>query len=592
MGAAEALSALLQVAGEGNPGEGSSGEGNPGGGNSGGGTSQPSGNDTRISVQIAVVGADGHILFGPASVMVSQDGLWGNTVLGALDAAGLSYSADSNTGFVSEIKGQANRGMNGWMYKVNEMVASMPANQRLISEGDRIVWWYSQDINSTGPAWDDIISGNVRGYIPVTIAAEIVVENQSLDGMTTQEVLSALNKLSQLLGLEKNGSERSELGGVKEAGLAVYVVGGDKLPSRSEYLSLQSKLTANNVDQTQLVKAGIGAIIQDALSEVKLVIPGGALTQDLIITVKKVSVSSNNNNNDSNNSSTGNNTGNRSNNSSSARNNSSFPEGYRQITPVFSFGPDGTYFSKPVACALKIALPPLVKTDNLVLAYYNKAEKAWKALPAVVDADNGLILAQLNHFSDYTVLAKQERKAFADVTSEDFGWAQDAIETLAGFGVLDGNEHAYYEPSRPITRAELTKILVKVLNLPVDETETTFNDVPAIAWYAGYTSAASRAGLVKGYEDGSFSPDRLVTREELSVVLVRGLEITAQPDADPGCPFSDAGMVSSWAKDFIPIAAGCGLVHGYPDGTFQPQGQVTRAECAVMLYRALQALTT
>lgn len=586
MGAAEALSALLLVADEGSPGEGSSGEGS-----SDGGTSQPSGNDTRVNVQVAVVGADGHILFGPASVMVSQDGLWGNTVLGTLDAAGLSYSADSNTGFVSEIEGQANRGMNGWMYKLNELVASIPANQQLLSAGDRIVWWYSQDINSTGPAWKDLISGNVISYIPVTIAAEIVIENQSLDGMTTQEVLSALNKLDQLLGLTTNGSERSELGSLEEAGLAVYVVGGDRMLTWSEYLGLRSELTANNVDLTQSVVAGTGAIIQDVLSEVNLVIPGGALTQDLIITVNKVSVSSNNNNSDNNNnnnsdsnngSSTNNNIGNQSN------NNSSLPEGYRQITPVFSFGPDGTYFNKPVVCVLKIALPPLVKTDNLVLAYYNKAEKAWKALPAVVDADNGFILAQLNHFSDYTVLARQERKAFTDVTPDDCGWAQDAIEMLAGLGVVDGTDNVHYEPNRPITRAELTKILVKALDLPVDETETTFNDVSADAWYVGYTAAAARAGLVKGYEDGSFRPDRLVTREELAAVLVRGLALTAQPDAETACSFNDAGMVSPWAKDFIPIVAGCGLVHGYPDGTFQPQGQVTRAECAAMLYRALQ----
>jgi len=156
---------------------------------------------------------------------------------------------------------------------------------------------------------------------------------------------------------------------------------------------------------------------------------------------------------------------------------------------------------------------------------------------------------------------------------------------LAGFGVVDGTNHVHYEPNRPITRAELTKILVKALNLPVDETETTFVDVPAIAWYAGYTTAAARAGLVKGYEDGSFRPDRLVSREELAVVLVRGLELTAQPETV--WSFSDAGMFSPWAKDFIAAAAGSGLVNGYPDGTYKPQGQVTRAECAAMLYRAL-----
>ena len=263
------------------------------------------------------------------------------------------------------------------------------------------------------------------------------------------------------------------------------------------------------------------------MPEVTLVIPGGALTKDLIVTVKKVSASNisiisntgstnnpiNGNDNTSTTSGASSNNGNNSNSTSNNGNNqtSGFPEGYRQITPVFSLGPDGTYLSKPVACALKIALPPLVKTDNLVLAYYNKAEKTWNALPAVVDADTGLILAHLKHFSDYTVLAKQERKAFADVTPNDCGWAQEAIEMLAGFGAVDGTDNVHFEPNRPITRGELTKILVKALNLSADETETNFVDVPSTAWCARYITSAARPSLVKGYEDNSFRPDRLVT---------------------------------------------------------------------------------
>jgi len=538
MSAAEALSALLLVTGEGSP--------------AGGGGSEPPADETVISVRIAVVGADGQLLFGPESVRVSRYGPWGQTVLGALDATGLSYTADTNTGFVSDIEGVSNSGMNGWMFKVNEMVATSSGKEQRVREGDRIIWWYSQDINSTGPRWNELQSGHTT--LPDADNAEVIDEYQSLDQLTSQEVLAKLKELNHLLGLPQ---DKSELGKVEEAGPAVYVVGGDKLPSRASYLALQAELTANTIQLKQLVEADTGALISDALNEVTLVIPGGALSQEQEITVTKTS------------------TGNK----------ASYPAGYRPVTAVFSFGPDGTYFNKPVTLTLKIALPPLVKTDNLVLAYYNKAEEAWIALPAVVDADNGLILASINHFSDYTVLAKLDKKAFVDVTPAACGWALDAIETLAGAGVLDGTDPEHYEPGRPVTRAELTKLLVKALNLPAVETATTFVDVPATAWYADYIAAAAGAGLVKGYEDGSFRPDAFVTREELAVILVRGFELTAQPDA--ALPFSDEGEVSTWAKDSVTIAAGCGLLHGYPDGTFRPQGQVTRGEGAVMLYRAL-----
>ncbi|MGI6492213.1 MAG: S-layer homology domain-containing protein [Pelotomaculum sp.] len=541
MGAAEALSALLLV----------TGEGNPSGGGGGGGSGTPPDEDV-INVRIAVVGADGRILFGPGSVRVSRDGLWGQTVLGTLDATGLSYTADAGTGFVSDIEGLTNSGMNGWMFKVNEVVATTSGKEQRVREGDRIVWWYSQDINSTGPGWNELQSGYIA--LPGADNAEVIDEYQSLEQLTSQEVLAKLKELNHLLGLPQ---DKSELGNVEEAGPAVHVVGGDKLLSRSSYLSLQAKLTANTVHLKQLVATGTGAIISDTLNEITLVIPGGALSQDQEIIVTKASTD----------------------------NLISYPAGYLPVTAVFSFGPDGTYFNKPVACTLKIALPPLVKTDNLVLAYYNKAEEAWIALPAVVDADNGLILAQINHFSDYIVLAKLEKKPFVDVTPAACGWALEAIETLAGAGVLDGTDYEHYMPDLPITRAELTKLLVKALNLPADETATTFIDVPDTAWYAGYTAAAAGAGLVKGYEDGSFRPHRPVTREELAVILVRGLELTARPGAT--LPFNDAEEVFTWAKDSVTIAAGCGLLHGYPDGTFRPRGQVTRAESAVMLYRAL-----
>jgi len=138
---------------------------------------------------------------------------------------------------------------------------------------------------------------------------------------------------------KSDGNEKkdnSELGSLGEAGLAVYVIGKDKLPARSECLSLQSMLITNTVDLKLSVVAETGAILQDALSEVTLVIPGGALTKDLKVTVKKVSAS-----NISNISSANSNNGN--DNSSNGNDNS-------------SNGNNGT----------------LVKTDNLVLAYYNK----------------------------------------------------------------------------------------------------------------------------------------------------------------------------------------------------------------------------
>jgi hypothetical protein len=532
-GAAEALSALLLVTGQGN----SNGDAKP-----------PTSHEKEFSVKIAVVGANGELLYGPDSVTVSEDDEWGATALGALAATGLNVIVDRNSGFVSSVDGQANSGMNGWMYKINGVVAMVAAKDKKVSKGDRIIWWYSGDMASDGPDWDSLMSGNSLSTTTTT------GESLPAELPTTNEALSALENLTQLLGIQ---NDMAELGSLEENPVAVAVIGEGKLPARSEFLTLKQKLAGNPVNLSGQVEAATGAVITDSQGKISLVIPGKALKQNLRITVKEKGIDPSR----------------------------TFPGSYRQITPVYELEPDNTRFSLPVTIALKIAVPPLVKSENLALARYNQDKGIWVAVPAVVDAGNGVLLAKIDHFSEYAVLARQETKSFDDVNSNTCGWAVEAVELLAGAGVIDGVDGKYFQPDRSITRAELTSILVKALRLPAASGQTAFTDVPAQEWYAGSIAAATQAGLVKGYDNGTFRPDGMVTREELATVLARGLNLT--PPTGASITFSDAGEVSAWAKESLTALAATGLVQGYPDGTFQPRGMVTRAECAVFVYRAL-----
>ena len=103
--------------------------------------------------------------------------------------------------------------------------------------------------------------------------------------------------------------------------------------------------------------------------------------------------------------------------------------------------------------------------------------------------------------------------------------------------------------------------------------------------FAGYIAAAVEAGLVRGYEDGTFRPERAVTREEAITILARGLGLPEPSGEMPG--FADASEISPWAAESVASAVSAGLVRGYPDNTFRPGRTVTRAECAVLVYRAL-----
>ncbi|MDI3481355.1 MAG: hypothetical protein PWQ97_1010 [Tepidanaerobacteraceae bacterium] len=110
-----------------------------------------------IKVSLAVVGSGGKIIFGPAKVIIKDDNKWGATALGALEASGVEYVVSSRyAGFVTSIAGQANEGMKGWMYEVNDKVPMAAAADMKLVEGDRVLWWYSESLDKPPPAWDKL----------------------------------------------------------------------------------------------------------------------------------------------------------------------------------------------------------------------------------------------------------------------------------------------------------------------------------------------------------------------------------------------------------------------------------------------------
>ena len=148
-------------------------------------------------------------------------------------------------------------------------------------------------------------------------------------------------------------------------------------------------------------------------------------------------------------------------------------------------------------------------------------------------------------------------------------------------GYPDGN----VKPEGNITRAEVATIFFRLLT---DESRDEFwsqtndyTDVPADAWYNNAVSTLSNAGIIDGYEDGTFKPDGNITRAEFATIAVRFFEATY----DGEDLFSD--IAGHWAQDYINEAANAGIVDGYPDGTFRPQQYITRAEAMTMVNRTI-----
>jgi hypothetical protein len=545
-GAAEALYALLLTSGQ--------------GGTGGGG--QTPGEADSCTVYVAVVGQDGNLLFGPDSVVVDKNGRWGLTALGTLDATGLWYSAAG--GFVSSIAGQSSSGMNGWMYKVNGVVPMLAASDKSIADGDRVIWWYSKDMNSSGPDWDDLASGNAVNIeqVSVPVPADPAEQNGILPAAfkLSEAALAALKSLLSAVGQDDGGEVGLHLF-AGEHGPVTVVGAGQADPDA--YAVLKNILSQNVVELVQKITADKGAVIADGQGELALIIPAGALDRDMEITAREEG----------------------SGDSPENGLQSAAPEGFRRLSAIFDLGPDGTQFAEPVTIILKVAIPPLVKPERLVLAWYDSSAGRWVAVPAVVDAEKGLITAGVRHFSSYAVLAGDSVKSFSDVTADTCGWAKNPIELLAGAGFVSGVDGDCFEPDRPVTRAEFASLLVRALGIQAGSADANpFKDVQAGRWYADPVKAAYGAGLISGDEDGTFRPDSAITREEVATALARAMKL--QP-TDREMTFADLDRIAAWAREGVAAAVEKGLIKGFPDGTFRPGDTASRAQCAVMVQQML-----
>lgn len=174
-------------------------------------------------------------------------------------------------------------------------------------------------------------------------------------------------------------------------------------------------------------------------------------------------------------------------------------------------------------------------------------------------------------------------------------WATGDIEKLVELGLMTGVSQTEFAPDRNITRAEFSTLLLRVLGVATDNSQTSgrYSDVPADAWYYNIVNAAADLGLVNGYEDQTFGPNDPITREQMAVMICRALAYrgsTGTEDQGGGISlenFSDSQQMSSWALADITSVLRQGIMNGRSATEFAPLENATRAEAAVMILRML-----
>ncbi|WJM05807.1 S-layer homology domain-containing protein [Paenibacillus sp. PK1-4R] len=237
-------------------------------------------------------------------------------------------------------------------------------------------------------------------------------------------------------------------------------------------------------------------------------------------------------------------------------------------------------FNHPVTLSLAAAEGFNVKQGGI---YYINENGTLEFLKS--DNVNGVLTTKVSHFSKYAVLELD--RTFTDVPANH--WASTVIKELAAKGYVEGTHVDQFEPGRAVTRAEFTTMLVHSLGLTVAG-EVHFTDVATDAWYAEPISIAIQAGIVNGRSAARFQPDAQITREEITVMLMKAYERNVgkvPPVGSTDILFTDMAQVSSWATASVKDAARLGLVQGQRQGQFVPKGIASRAEAAQVIYNLI-----
>jgi hypothetical protein len=174
--------------------------------------------------------------------------------------------------------------------------------------------------------------------------------------------------------------------------------------------------------------------------------------------------------------------------------------------------------------------------------------------------------------------------AFTDITGH---WAADNILRAVAEGIVVGYPDGAFQPDKPITRAEFTVMLIGVLQPNEAGAALTFADSADIGvWAQQAVAQALYLGINKGFDDGSFRPNAPITRLEAAAMLARALKV--QIDDGATTDFSDDTSIPLWAKGEVDAISKLGLIHGRGGNRFVPNETATRAEAVVMLVRMLE----
>jgi hypothetical protein len=241
---------------------------------------------------------------------------------------------------------------------------------------------------------------------------------------------------------------------------------------------------------------------------------------------------------------------------------------------------------------IKVAIPYKAKPEednNKLLVYFINEKGQSKPLKlSKYDHENNSMKFQTTHLSLYAV--GYNEISFDDVKDH---WAKANIEFLASREIVKGKSAVRFDPNGNVTRAEFVTMLAYCTDKDIAKSVSAgFVDVATGAWYFDYINWAVKEGIVKGYGNGRFGPNDVITREQMAVMTDNFIKaMKAQLDiVNKKTSFTDQEKINSWSAEAVANMQQYGIIKGKTNGAFDPQGTATRAEAATVLKGYIDSL--
>ena len=274
--------------------------------------------------------------------------------------------------------------------------------------------------------------------------------------------------------------------------------------------------------------------------------------------------------------------------------------GYGIVAPSVDFSISCSYNGKTVEVSKfngyverTIAIPEGVDPSKITTGIVLNKDGSFSHVPTTIIVIDGKYYAKINSLTNSTYSVIWNPKTFKDMEKHIF---KNAVNEVASRLIMDGVNADRFLPDEKITRGEYIDGIVRALGLlRTDKATAKFKDVKAGNKYMASVAAALEYGIVAGYTDGTYRPDRLITREEAASILVNAMKIaginTGITDDEVKAVLSkykDKDKISKTAAKSVAICIKNGIFTGNADLTFAPKTNISRGQTAAVILNMLK----